>query len=206
MNTDLRLIVLAKAPLPGYAKTRLIPALGESGAAELAERLLLQTLTACIEAELGAVELHVAPAPSHSYWQNFSLPEGVTLHGQVDGDLGRRLWRATDIAREAGSRVLLLGTDCPGLTSARLRTAVAELRRWDVVMYPALDGGYTLLGLSCIKRRLFEDIHWSTSEVAAQTLERMSECGLECLELEALADIDEPEDLRHLPDSLRENR
>lgn len=77
----LRLVVMAKAPLSGYAKTRLIPALGEHGAAALAERLLHHTLEACVKADLGPVELHVVPGPSHPYWRDFPLPRAVTLTG-----------------------------------------------------------------------------------------------------------------------------
>ncbi|WHI52317.1 TIGR04282 family arsenosugar biosynthesis glycosyltransferase [Microbulbifer sp. MLAF003] len=200
----LRLVVMAKAPLAGYAKTRLIPALGEQGAASLAEKLLCHTLEECVRAELGPVELHVTPDPSHAFWRGFPLPAGVTVYGQSQGSLGQRLWHATGNARALGQGLLLLGTDCPSLTAQRLRAAAEELQVSDAVMYPAKDGGYALLGLKEIQVRLFEDIHWSTEVVARQTLDRLWECGMNCQRLEALADIDEPGDLSFLPEGWRD--
>ncbi|WKD51297.1 TIGR04282 family arsenosugar biosynthesis glycosyltransferase [Microbulbifer spongiae] len=201
----LRLVVMAKAPLSGYAKTRLIPALGERGAAALAERLLHHTLEACVRADLGPVELHVVPDPSHAYWRDFPLSPGISLYGQSQGDLGQRLWHASRNARALGQGLLLLGTDCPALTAQRLHTAAEVLQRSDAVMYPAKDGGYALLGLKEVQARLFEDIHWSTAEVAQQTLDRLWECGMHCQRLEALTDIDEPGDLTALPQAWRES-
>jgi rSAM/selenodomain-associated transferase 1 len=196
---SLRLVVMAKAPLPGYAKTRLIPALGEQGAASLAERLLQQTLMEAVKADLGPVELHVTPDSLHPFWQTLALPRGVTLHNQTQGDLGQRLWQAANTYQVAGQGLLLLGTDCPALTAARLRKAAVALKNADAVMYPAKDGGYTLLGLKRVHWRLFEDIAWSTEVVAQQTLERLQECAMLCRCLEVLPDIDEPEDLQFLP-------
>ncbi|QFT55898.1 TIGR04282 family arsenosugar biosynthesis glycosyltransferase [Microbulbifer sp. THAF38] len=196
---SLRLVVMAKAPLPGYAKTRLIPALGEQGAAFLAEKLLQQTLQEAVMAELGPVELHVAPDCEHPFWRTFALPDGVTLHNQSQGSLGQRLWEAANTHHVAGQGLFLLGTDCPALTASRLREAATALMSADAVMHPANDGGYTLLGLKRLHFRLFEDICWSTEVVARQTLERLQECDMSCRRLEILHDIDEPEDLQFLP-------
>jgi len=201
----LRLVVMAKAPLAGYAKTRLIPALGEQGAAVLAEKLLHHTLEACVRADLGPVELHVAPDLSHAYWQGFSMPHSVSLHEQTQGNLGQRLWHATGNARALGQGLLLLGTDCPSLTVQRLHIAAVGLQKCDAVMYPAKDGGYALLGLKEVQARLFEDIDWSTEVVARQTLDRLWECGMSCQRLEALTDIDEPGDLTFLPRAWQES-
>ncbi|SHE93651.1 hypothetical protein SAMN04487965_0985 [Microbulbifer donghaiensis] len=204
-NSALRLIIFAKAPLAGFAKTRLLPALGEQGAAALAERMLRYTLEQCVRAQLGSVELCVAPDSNHDYWQSFRLPEGVALSSQGGGDLGQRLWRAARRARQAGEAVLLLGTDCPQLSAERLRKAAAAMEKSDAVIYPTRDGGYALLGLKRAEAALFENIHWSTEVVAAQTRQRLDHCGLRCEWLEMLADIDEPRDLEFLPDSWRQD-
>ncbi|AWF83493.1 glycosyltransferase [Microbulbifer sp. A4B17] len=197
-----RLVVMAKAPLPGYAKTRLIPALGESGAAVLAERLLRNTLAEAVKAGLGTVELHVAPDSQHSFWQSFELPPEIKLYSQSEGSLGHRLWEAATSSRIEGQGLFLLGTDCPALNAERLRVAAVALANTDSVMYPAKDGGYTLLGLKRLAPRLFEDICWSTEVVAQQTLDRLQECDMDCQQLEVLADIDDPEDLQFLPKTL----
>ncbi len=151
-------------------------------------------------AELGPVELHVAPDCDHPFWQAFALPDGVTFYNQSQGNLGQRLWRAANTHHHIASQGLfLLGTDCPGLTAERLREAAVALTSADAVIHPAKDGGYTLLGLKQVHFRLFEDISWSTEVVARQTLERLQECGMSCRRLEILNDIDEPDDLQFLP-------
>ncbi|MFC6632455.1 TIGR04282 family arsenosugar biosynthesis glycosyltransferase [Microbulbifer taiwanensis] len=193
------MIVFAKAPLPGYAKTRLVPALGEESAAALAERMLKYTLQQCLQAEVGSIELCVAPHREHEYWQSLALPEIVALSSQGEGDLGERLWRAARRAQVTGGSVLLIGTDCPQLTAERLRAAASALQKSDAVIHPTRDGGYALLGLNRVESALFEDISWSTEVVAQQTRERLDMCNMRCDWLETLVDIDEPRDLEFLP-------
>ena len=199
MSNSPRLIVFAKAPLPNAAKTRLIPALGARGAAALAEKMLQHTLRECTAAAIGPVELCVAPDRNHPYWRECALPAEITVTDQGAGDLGQRLWRAAARSTANGGPVLLLGTDCPQLTASRLRAAAAALREADAVMYPARDGGYTLLGLNRAESALFGGIAWSTAAVARQTRERLAQCDMRCIQLETLTDIDEPGDLQALP-------
>lgn len=200
MSKRLRLIVFAKAPLPGLAKTRLIPELGAEGAALLAEKMLRYTLDQCARAQLGPVELCVTPDCGHDFWEHFSLAEDVGLSSQGGGDLGQRLLRAAERAAGDGESVLLLGTDCPELTPERLEIAASALEESDAVVYPTRDGGYALLGLNRVEPALFEEISWSTEVVARQTGERMAQCDMRCEWLETLADIDEPADLDYLPE------
>ncbi|WP_193161282.1 TIGR04282 family arsenosugar biosynthesis glycosyltransferase [Microbulbifer hainanensis] len=199
MSDSPRLLVFAKAPLPNTAKTRLIPALGARGAAALAEKMLHHTLRECTAAAIGPVELCVAPDRDHPYWRECTLPADIEVSDQGEGDLGQRLWRAAARTTTTGEPVLLLGTDCPQLTAARLRAAAAALQEADAVMHPARDGGYTLLGLNRVESALFEGIAWSTAAVARQTRERLVQCGMRSIQLETLTDIDEPEDLEALP-------
>ena len=150
--SGLRIIVFAKAPRPGLAKTRLIPALGAAGAAALAARMLAHTLDQALASGVGAVELCVAPAPGDAAWQGVELPEGLALTAQGAGDLGARMARATQRAIEAGDScadescagVLLIGTDCPALDAACLRQAASALEETDAVIAPTADGGYAL--------------------------------------------------------------
>ena len=194
---DCALIIMAKAPVPGYAKTRLIPALGPAGAARLAARLLSETLAQAIAARIGAVELCCAPDTA-AFAAQWGLGP-VVLSAQGDGDLGQRMGRAMERRLRQGSRVILIGTDVPGLDAAYLRAAHEALDQADAVFGPAADGGYTLIGLRAPAPRLFEGIPWSTDRVMAVTRERLAESGLRHLELPMLFDVDEPGDLIHVP-------
>ena len=189
-----RIVIFAKAPLPGAAKTRLIPVLGAEGAARLAARMLAETAAAAVAAEVGPPELCATPSPDDAAWDPFR-PPGVSITDQGDGDLGERLARAAARVLAAGERVLLIGTDCPDLDAARLRSAAERLDIHDAVIHPAHDGGYALLGLTRFDRALFEGIAWSTATVAAETIQRIRALGWSLHVGDALRDVDEPRDL-----------
>ena len=199
-----RIIVFAKAPVPGRVKTRLIPVLGEAGAAQLARRMLDRTLEQALSADTGPVELCASPAMTAPDWAGYAPPAGVATSDQGEGDLGARLARAARRHLENGERVLLIGTDCPGLTAQRLRESAAALDDHEAALYPALDGGYPLLGLKAFHPSLFTDMPWSTAAVADLTRARMAALGWRAWVGESLADIDEPGDLVHLPEYLNQ--
>jgi rSAM/selenodomain-associated transferase 1 len=201
--TTTRIVIFAKAPVAGLAKTRLIPALGAEGAARLARRMLLHTLREASAAAVGPVELCVTPHPSDPAWQGFPPLEGVCWTEQVAGDLGVRMADAARRASAVGEPVLLIGTDCPQLDATHLRRATELLHDSDAVLYPTFDGGYVLLGLRRFDPRPFEQIPWSTAEVADRTIERVRELGWSLTVGGMLHDIDEPIDLRWLPDGWR---
>jgi rSAM/selenodomain-associated transferase 1 len=194
-----RIIIFAKAPQPGLAKTRLIPALGAQGAAALARRMLETTLERALRAQVGPVELRVTPAISDSAWRDIPIPEGVEISAQEEGDLGARLARATQNGLDHNAAVMLIGCDCPELDSAALREAAQTLQRVDVLMHPTTDGGYALLGLRRFHPRLFSDIPWSTSSVAAKTIQEVRLLQWSLHMAAVLNDIDEPADLARLP-------
>lgn len=195
-------IVFAKAPLAGQAKTRLAPALGAAGAAVLAERLLGHAVAEAAAAGLGTVELCVTPDTTHPAFLCLQAQRGVTLTLQGEGDLGVRMDRALTRALQHGPQALLIGTDAPALDAALLRAAAAALAGADAVFVPALDGGYALVGLRRPAPALFAGIAWSTSAVMQQTRRQAVAAGLRLAELPAVADIDEPADLVHLPGGL----
>jgi len=201
--TTTRIILFAKAPVAGRVKTRLIPALGADGAAALARRMLDHALNIAGEADVGSLELCASPAPTHPDWQNIPLPAGIETSDQGDGDLGVRMARAAQRGLASGQNVLLIGADCPALGVQHLRTAAAALNTDDAVLLPARDGGYLLLGLKTHAASLFEDMPWSTAQVAELTLARMTALGWRVTVLDALPDIDRPEDLLHLPAAFR---
>lgn len=195
-----RLIVFAKAPQAGAVKTRLISALGAEGAAALAHAMLNHTLRQALSAGLEAVELCMSPAPGDAAWQDVALPRGVEQTAQGGGDLGERMDHATQraLALQQGP-VLLIGTDCPALSSDHLSEAARQLAGHDAVLLPVADGGYVLIGLQAPCSDIFADMPWSTSTVAAETLRRLSALGLRVWQGPMLHDIDEAVDLAHLP-------
>lgn len=194
-----RTIIFAKAPRPGFAKTRLIPALGAEGAARLARRMLEYTLANATAAALGPVELCLTPTPEAPEWRSIGILPGVEVSAQGEGDLGARLARAAQRSIATGAAVLLIGTDCPELTPTCLRAAAEALRRVGAVIHPTVDGGYALLGLTRTVPSLFSDIAWSTDTVTAVTLARLNQLGWPVYVAAQLHDIDEPGDLNRLP-------
>ena len=194
-----RIIIFAKAPVPGRAKTRLIPALGEVGAARLAHRMLLATVKEAIAANLSVPELCVDPHPQDEAWQGFLPGEHMRITAQGEGDLGERLARAAKRTILLGENALLIGTDCPGLDAERLRAAAVALATHDAVIHPTEDGGYALLGLTRFDSSLFEGIAWSTEQVAAETIARIEALGWTLLVGDTLRDVDEPADLTPSP-------
>jgi glycosyltransferase A (GT-A) superfamily protein (DUF2064 family) len=123
----IRILIFAKAPVAGKVKTRLIPALGAEGAAALAAEMLHRTAGEAAAAALGPVELCADPDPGHPDWKS-QIPPGLDLSAQGDGDLGQRLARAARRTIEGGERILLIGTDCPGLDRVRLAEAASSAR------------------------------------------------------------------------------
>lgn len=198
MKKPVRIVIFAKAPLPGLAKTRLIPALGAQGAADLARRFLTHTVDAALAAQVGAVELCVSPAPTDPVWQTFNLSQAVQWTDQGVGDLGQRMARAAQRVLDGGESVLLIGTDCPGLDAAQLQRAAHALQRSDAMLLPTFDGGYVLLGLNRFHPSLFSGIAWSTDSVATETLRRMNALDWRVARHATVHDIDEPADLQWL--------
>ena len=199
MRSACVVIVMAKAPVAGYAKTRLIPALGAAGAAVLARRLLDHTVAQAVAAGLGTVDLCCAPDHSHAAFTTWAQRSGAVLSSQSECDLGARMSDAFDRWWAHSDRVLLIGTDAPAIDAAMLRQAAQALEEYDAAFVPALDGGYALIGLRRAAPSLFSDMVWSTSNVMAVTRGRLLAAGLRCTELAPVADIDEPADLVHLP-------
>ena len=193
------LIVFAKAPVAGLAKTRLIPSLGAAGAADLAHRLLVHSLAQAADLQLQHWELCVTPDTHHpAFVHAASQAQGrLKLTIQGDGDLGARMSRAFDRVLANHDKVLLMGTDAPALTTAVLQNAAQALDGLDAVFVPALDG------LTRPVPELFLGMTWSTPHVMADTRIRARQAGLRWSELPPVADIDEAPDLVHLPGDWR---
>jgi rSAM/selenodomain-associated transferase 1 len=185
--------ILAKAPVAGFAKSRLIPAIGAHAAAVLQERLTTQAVATAVAARTGTVTLWCAPDPRHAAFRELAIHHRITLKRQPDGDLGARM-----LAAMSDGPALAIGTDCPALTTDRLREAAGALQDADVVLIPAEDGGYVLIGTRAPCPFLFERMAWGTDTVLAETRGRIAAHGLQARELGALWDIDTESDLARL--------
>lgn len=196
------LVVFAKAPVAGLAKTRLIPALGPDGAARLAERLLEHTLQQAMALPVEHLELCVSPTDLHPAFERArqAAPGRVHITWQGEGDLGQRMHRALSRVLASHQRALLIGTDAPALSTRRLAQALQALNAHPAVFVPAWDGGYALVGLTRPAPDLFEGMAWSTPQVMQDTRDRARQAGLPWVELPPVHDIDEPADLVHLPE------
>jgi hypothetical protein len=196
-----RIVIFAKAPVPGRVKTRLVPALGEIGAARLAHRMLKTTVEEALAAGLAIPELCVDPHPLDEAWGPFLPTQHMRVTAQGEGDLGVRLARAAKRSILLGENVLLIGTDCPALDRNLLRAAAASLAGHDAIIHPTLDGGYALLGLTRFDPSLFAGIAWSTDSVFAETVARIEALGWRLRVAETVFDIDEPADLERAQSS-----
>ena len=199
MKKRCKIIVFAKAPVAGFAKTRLARVIGDDAAAALATRMLSETVAQAVAAAVGPVEICCAPDTSHAQFAIEQTRHTVALSAQGDGDLGARMWRAFDRALSEYKTVIIIGTDAPGLHAAHLQLAAKALSTHNAAFAPAHDGGYVMVGLSRVMPSLFEGVTWSTSEVMAQTREKLLSLNASCFELPAFFDIDEASDLQHLP-------
>jgi uncharacterized protein len=194
--------VFAKAPVPGSVKTRLIPVLGAQGAAQLHRLLLHRALlnAAAAAAAIGAeVELWCAPDATHPFFADCARTLPLALRTQLGADLGERMHGALADALARSRRPVLVGSDCPQQNADILRAACDELTgENDLVLQPAEDGGYALIGANRIDRTLFVDIEWGNDDVLARTLDRAGVLGLRVHTLAPTWDVDRPVDLARL--------
>jgi len=194
-SPETALLVFARSPRPGRVKTRLVPLLGAQGAARLHARLVERTLSTAVAAGLGRVYLYCTPGTGGAFFKKMQKRFGVRLRPQSRGDLGERMYNAL----RRYPCAVLIGSDCPALKPADLRAAARALREdADVVLAPAEDGGYPLIGLRRVSRRLFDGIAWGGPQVLAQTRRRLRAMGWRWKELRTLWDVDRPEDVARL--------
>ena len=179
-----RIIIFVKAPRPGFVKTRLAAAIGNEAACD-AYRQLAETVVANL-APLPHAELRFTPDDAENEitpWLN----DGWTTRPQDEGDLGERMHRAFT---EANGPAIIIGSDCPQVKLNDFITAAKTLQTHDVVIGPATDGGYWLIGLNAPCPALFEGIEWSTGGVLQSTLAKADEAGLSVQLLRELGDVD----------------
>ncbi len=195
------LIIFTRYPEPGQTKTRLIPALGPEGAAQLHRQMaqsIVSTGRELMQSRSVSVEIRYTGA-SLEQMQDW-LGADLTYNLQGNGDLGDRMSQSFAAAFAQGqSAVIIIGTDCPDVNTAILTQGFETLNQQDLVIGTATDGGYYLIGLRRLIPELFTDITWGTDQVLKQTLDRCQPLNLEMGNLPQLSDIDRPEDLGKLP-------
>lgn len=192
MSATPMLVLFAKFPVPGYAKTRLIPGIGADRAARVHRHLTERTL-ATLLASGGPVEVRHAGAETIAF-RNW-LGSGPMLVEQVAGGLTERL-----IAAIRPGPHIFFGADTPDLTLAIVQAAITALADHDIVLGPAEDGGYYLIGMQQPQPGLLTDMPWSTDKVLDETVRRCAALGLTIAYMPTLADCDRPRDLQRWPD------
>ncbi len=194
-----RILIFAKAPVPGYAKTRLIPALGAQGAADLHAKLILRTVDTAVESSLAPVQLWICGPEGQTVFDEFHSAVNDGIHTQSGKDLGARMDNALTQTLQVADFAVLIGTDCPAMGCDYLESAcVALATGCDAVLGPAEDGGYVLIGLRRNHSHLFENIPWGTADVLTQTRQRLDDVGWTRRELATKWDVDHPTDLKRL--------
>ena len=192
---DARVLVFAKAPIPGEVKTRLIPALGAEAAADLQARLTRRAVEMAVSSNVAPVEIWCSPDDQHPSFRALGLPRRI----QRGRDLGERMADGFHASLAHSRFAILIGTDCPAMTGDYLRDAAERLAHGeDAVLGPAEDGGYVLIGLRRYDPRLFAGIAWGTAQVLSATRARLAQSGCHWHELPYLWDVDRVEDLERI--------
>lgn len=192
MKAKRGLILFARSPRSGQVKTRLEPVLGQERTLALYKRLLSRQIALMEQCRNVRKVFWLEGNPTQEILQNF---EGEILL-QMGGDIGERMWHAMDKTLEHCDSVILIGCDSPGLEQEMLEKGFQALEEGhDAVFVPATDGGYVLVGLRKAEPALFTGMSWGTQSVMQQTRNRLESLKLSWKELDAVSDIDEPQDL-----------
>jgi uncharacterized protein len=198
MANDTVILIFAKAPIPGAVKTRMIPKLGAEGAAMLHTALVERVIETALSTDMEVV-LCCAPDTTHTYFadcaDDFDLPLTPQL---ADDNLGKRMLHSLNEALEEWPHALLIGADCAAFTKKHLLTAAEQLLANDIVITPAEDGGYVLVGANKTRPTMFDHIDWGTETVMAQQRVALDAARLQWVEMPTLWDVDRPDDLPRL--------
>lgn len=186
------LLIFAKAPIPGEVKTRLQPHLSPELSADFHRRLVEHCLRVASTVDEVSVELWVGS--EHVWWSELARAYCLDIHYQCGDSLGKRMRNAMEHALDESQHAVIVGTDCPFIDKPYIEKAFETLAQSDVVIGPADDGGYVLLGLSQCHEPLFESVDWGTERVLEQTQNKIRRLGLSLTLLNSLMDIDRPDD------------
>jgi rSAM/selenodomain-associated transferase 1 len=194
---DAVIMVFCKAPIPGHVKTRMIPPLTGEEAAQLHRELVQRALQLATQNQLCEVQLWGTLPIDHPFFVTLTKTYPVDRYLQQGADLGERMHHALSQALARFSSAVIIGCDCPSLTSDDLDRALSQLSQGKpCVLAPAEDGGYVLIGLKQSQPSLFDNIPWGTEEVLALTRAKLQSLGLDYHQLNTQWDLDTPDDLR----------
>jgi uncharacterized protein len=190
MNKNEIIIIFAKHPREGEVKTRIQQTVGAKLAVEIYQKLLECTMNLVLATDYTVKAYIGNDFPEHDIWTSHK----VERHAQIGNDLGERMHNAFLAESKDFDRIILIGTDCPSITGEIIATAFQELRDHDLVLGPAIDGGYYLIGLKVPQVKLFQNVEWSTSTVLSKTLEIAVENKMSIFQLQRLSDVDTYQD------------
>jgi hypothetical protein len=188
--------VFAKAPVAGQVNTRLVPFISAQEAAELHEEFTRDRLQMCTAANLCEVQLWCSPDTSHRLFSDCSRLFDVTLYQQNGDDLGARMSNAITHMLGRYKKIIIIGTDAPALDGHMIADVIRELDDRDVVLVPAEDGGYVLLGVSTYHAKMLVNVPWGSGQVLSRTVANIENLGLNYALLGECWDVDRPEDLQ----------
>lgn len=192
--------VFCKAPISGQVKTRLMPDLSAEQAAEVHKHLSIRTLELVTSSALCPIQLYCSPNITHSFFKEMATRFSISLHVQTSGSLGHRMHHA--LYNASNRPTLLIGCDCPSLTHSDLNDALQALSsNNDIVLAPAEDGGYCLIGMNAPHIKLFTAINWGTSEVLEKTRKKIHALKLKSYELKTQWDVDDYTDYKRFVNS-----
>lgn len=198
-----QLIVFARSPIAGQCKTRLIPLLNPQGASDFYKKLLVHCFHQLQNLHGIDISLYVYPDTDNYYIKNLAEKNSITLVEQQGNNLGERMFNAIHDSLQHYNKTVLIGTDCPLLDASYIETAFTEIRPNKLVLGPATDGGYVLIGAGRIEPCFFENINWSTKHVLEQSIANIVEANFEYCLLDVLWDIDTPDDFINYKQTLQ---
>ena len=191
--------IFSKPPIPGRTKTRLAKAIGAEAAATLARAMLQDLCEVVLQVEYAVPQLWYPP---HTHPRDFNnaIPTPFTFHQQCGNDLGERMFQTfSQLLREdSRNRVIIIGGDCITHTAGALYMGFSDLDRYDVIVQPADDGGYVLIGQSHCCADIFKDINWGNKDVYGKTIERLRRAEISYKQLPSTFDVDCVDDLRKI--------
>ena len=193
-----RLLIFTKAPIAGEVKTRLQPTLTPEQCTQLQEHLIEQTLLTATQHTLCPTALWCAGEFDHPFFHHCQKHFAISLKKQSGNNLGQRMSNALSHSLKDSHFTIIIGCDCPVLNSEHLAKACQSLQKHDIVIMPAEDGGYVLIGSRIDIPQIFDFIDWGSERVMQQTRQNLQQSNLNWLELETLWDIDRPNDLERL--------
>lgn len=194
-HPDSVILVFSKAPVAGEVKTRLVPYLTYEQAAGLHEELTHDRLQMCCDANLCDVQLWCSPDVQHPFFIDCAQRYDIPLQLQSGNDLGERMSHAIKALLGRYKKIIIIGSDAPALDTSTIDEVINALRHNDVVLVPAEDGGYVLLGASKHMNGLLTDVPWGTEDVLADTVRNIRRLDLEYSLYGQCWDVDRPEDL-----------